>query len=334
MNLIENIRLNAQNAPKRIVLPEGLEERTLRAADFVLAEKIADIILLGNVDDIARKASSLQLENIGKATLVDPVNNPRKEEAIALMLAVRKEKGLTYDEASKLITEPLYLGAVMVKMGFADGEVSGAEHATGDVLRPAFQYVKTMPGITVVSGAFIMMLRDKEFGEDGMIVFADCAVNPDPDPQQLAEIAVATAHTTRSIAGFEPKIAMLSFSTMGSAAHERVDKVKEALQLVKKMEPSLQVDGEMQADAALIEAIGKKKAPGSKIAGKANVLIFPGLEAGNIAYKLVQRLAHAEAVGPILQGMAAPIHDLSRGCSVDDIVNMIAIAVNQAGGRK
>jgi phosphate acetyltransferase len=221
----------------------------------------------------------------------------------------------------------------MIKSGDADGEVAGADNATGDVLRPAFQYVKTFPGISVVSGAFLMFLKDKEFGDDGLMVFADCAVHPNPTASELAEIAVSTGKTTRIIAGIEPRIAMLSFSTKGSAKHEMVDKVVAATELAKKMDPSLSIDGEMQADAAIIESIGKKKAPGSKIAGKANVLVFPTLESGNIAYKLVERLGHAEAVGPILQGMAAPINDLSRGCSVSDIVNLIAITANQAAGK-
>jgi phosphate acetyltransferase len=218
----------------------------------------------------------------------------------------------------------------MIKSGDADGEVAGAENATGDVLRPAFQIVKTKPEISVVSGAFLMILKDKEFGENGLLVFADCAVHPNPTDKELAEIAVATGATTRAIAGFEPRIAMLSFSTKGSAKHEMVDKVVSATQIAQEMDPSLKIDGELQADAAIIETIGKKKAPGSEIAGKANVLVFPTLETGNIAYKLVQRLAHAEAVGPVLQGMAAPINDLSRGCSVSDIVNLVAITANQA----
>jgi phosphate acetyltransferase len=251
-----------------------------------------------------------------------------------MMVELRKSKGMTKEEASKLIEDPLYLGVLMIKNGDADGEVSGADHATGDVLRPAFHYVKTAPGISVVSGAFIMILPDKNFGEDGVIIFADGAVHPNPNEKELAEIAIASAHTARAIAGFEPRIAMLSFSTKGSAKNEMVDKVVNATRIAKEMAPDLQIDGELQADAALIESIGKSKAPGSPIAGRANVLIFPDLNAGNIAYKLVQRLAHAEAIGPILQGMAAPINDLSRGCSVNDIVSMIAIASNQAAGLK
>jgi phosphate acetyltransferase len=251
-----------------------------------------------------------------------------------MMVELRKSKGMTKEEASRLIEDPLYLGVLMIKNGDADGEVSGADHATGDVLRPAFHYVKTAPGISVVSGAFLMILQDKKFGEDGVIIFADGAVHPNPTDKELAEIAVATAHTARAIGGFEPKIAMLSFSTKGSARHELVDKVISATKIAQEMAPDLMIDGELQGDAALVEAIGQKKAPGSKIAGHANVLIFPDLNCGNIAYKLVQRLANAEAIGPILQGMAAPINDLSRGCSVNDIVSMIAITANQAAGKK
>jgi phosphate acetyltransferase len=242
--------------------------------------------------------------------------------------------GLTHEQAAELVENPLYLGVLMIKAGDADGEVAGADNATGDVLRPAFQIVKTLPGISVVSGAFIMILQDKNFGENGIMVFADCAVHPNPTAKELAEIAVATGYTTRSIAGFEPKIAILSFSTKGSAKHEMVDKVIEAAHLAKELAPDMMIEGELQSDAAIIPEIGKKKDPESKIAGQANVLVFPTLETGNIAYKLVQRLAHAEAIGPILQGMAAPINDLSRGCSVSDIVNLIAITANQAYGMK
>lgn len=330
MELINNIKDNARRLNKKIVLPEGTEERTLRAADEIIADRLAEIILLGNPEIIKGMAHKLNLNNISKATIIDPLSHEKKDQYIDLMVELRKKKGLTREEAAKLIENPLYLSVLMIKNGDADGEVAGAQNATGDVLRPAFQFVKTAPGISVVSGAFIMILPDKSFGSDGVIVFADGAVHPDPTETELAEIAVATARTTKSILGIEPKVAMLSFSTKGSASHPMVDKVVNATRLAKEMAPDIQIDGELQADAALIEAIGKSKAPGSKIAGHANVLIFPSLETGNIAYKLVQRLAKAEAVGPILQGMAAPINDLSRGCSVSDIVSLVAITANQA----
>ena len=333
MDLLSLIKDNAKKHQKRIVLPEGLEERTIRAADEIIESGIANISLLGNRDKVLATAKLLGLKNIERATIIDPLFHERKDQYINLMVELRKNKGLTKEEAARLIENPLYLGTLMIKNGDADGEVAGAMNATGDVLRPAFQFVKTLPGMTVVSGAFIMILKDKEFGHEGMLVFADCAVHPNPTDRELAEIAVATARTTRAIAGFEPKIAMLSFSTKGSAKHEMCDKVISATRMAKEMAPDLQIDGELQADAAIIPSIGKSKAPGSNIAGYANVLIFPTLETGNIAYKLVQRLAHAEAIGPILQGMAAPINDLSRGCSVSDIVNLVAITANQAAGK-
>lgn len=330
MDLLASIKKNAQLHCKRIVLPEGTEERTLKAADIAIEEGIAKIILIGNNTRIMKMAQDFGLKNISKAIIIDPLEHAKKEEYIDLMVELRKTKGLTKSNAMKLVEDPLYLATIMIKNGDADGEVAGAMNATGDVLRPAFQFVKTRPGISVVSGAFIMILKDKEFGNDGILVFADCAVHPNPTDKELAEIAVATAKTTKMLVGFEPRVAMLSFSTKGSAKHEMVDKVVNATRMAKEMDPSLKIDGELQADAAIIESIGKSKAPGSEIAGKANVLIFPTLESGNIAYKLVQRLAHAEAIGPVLQGMAAPINDLSRGCSVSDIVNLIAITVNQA----
>jgi phosphate acetyltransferase len=334
MELLDRIKLNAKKHNMRIVLPEGYEERTIKAADIALQEELAQIILIGDPAEITSHAAKLGLKNLSKAVIVNPKSHEKKDHYIEMMVELRKSKGLTREEASKLIEDPLYLGVLMIKNGDADGEVSGADHSTGDVLRPAFHYVKTAPGISVVSGAFIMILQDKSFGENGVIIFADGAVHPNPNEKELAEIAVASAHTARAIAGFEPRIAMLSFSTKGSAKHEMVDRVVTATRLAKEMAPDLQIDGELQGDAALVEAIGKSKAPGSPIAGKANVLIFPDLNSGNIAYKLVQRLAHAEAIGPVLQGMAAPINDLSRGCSVSDIVSMIAITCNQAAGMK
>jgi phosphate acetyltransferase len=334
MELLDSIKQNARKYNKRIVLPEGYEERTIKAADIALAEGLAQIILLGDPAEIKLHAAKLGLKNLGKATLVDPRSHAKKDHYINMMVELRRSKGMTVEEASMLIEDPLYLGVLMIKNGDADGEVSGADHATGDVLRPAFHYVKTAPGISVVSGAFIMILQDKSFGENGILLFADSAVHPDPTDKQLAEIAVASAHTAKVICGFVPKVALLSFSTKGSAKHEMVDKVISAAAIAQQMAPDLMIEGELQGDAALVESIGQKKAPGSKIAGKANVLIFPDLNSGNIAYKLVQRLAHAEAIGPVLQGLAAPINDLSRGCSVNDIVSMIAITANQAAGVK
>jgi len=330
MDLLNQIKENAKKHNKRIVLPESWEERTLRAADEILAEGIAQIVLIGEPSDILAKAEGFGLKNISKAEIVNPKTDSRIDSYADLMVEIRKSKGLTKAEALKLLEDPLYLATLMIKAGDADGEVAGANNATGDVLRPAFQYVKTAPGISVVSGAFLMFLKDNQFGENGLMVFADCAVHPNPTAKELAEIAVATGRTTRAIAQIEPRIAMLSFSTKGSAKHEMVDKVVEATRLAKEMAPDLKIDGEMQADAAIIPSIGKSKAPNSEIAGVANVLVFPTLESGNIAYKLVQRLAGAEAVGPVLQGMAAPINDLSRGCSVSDIVNLVAITANQA----
>lgn len=334
MELLDRIKLNARNHSMRIVLPEGYEERNVKAAEIAIEEGLAEIILIGDPDQISAHTAQLGLKNISRAKIVNPKSHDKKDHYIEMMVELRKNKGLTREEASHLIEDPLYLGVMMIKAGDADGEVSGADHATGDVLRPAFQFVKTAPGISVVSGAFIMIHPVKSFGENGVFVFADGAVHPNPTDQELAEIAVATAHTARTICGFEPVIAMLSFSTKGSARHEMVDKVVNATRIAKEIEPDLVIDGEFQVDAALVEEIGRKKAPGSSIPGKANVLIFPNLESGNIAYKLVQRLGGAEAIGPILQGMAAPINDLSRGCSVSDIVSMIAITANQAAGRK
>ncbi|MDR2010616.1 MAG: phosphate acetyltransferase [Bacteroidales bacterium] len=334
MDLLTKIKENAKNQKMRIVLPEGTELRTLKAADQIIYEGLADILLIGNPEKIHTLSKENGLKNTDKLKIIDPLNHENKEKYTDLLFEIRKSKGLTREEASKLVEDPLYLGVLMIKAGDADGEVAGADNATGDVLRPAFQIVKTLPGISVVSGAFIMILKDKEFGEDGIMVFADCAVHPNPTAKELAEIAVATGHTTRAIAGFEPKIAMLSFSTKGSAKHEMVDKVVEATKIAKEMAPDMMIEGELQSDAAIIPEIGEKKAPGSKIAGHANVLVFPTLETGNITYKLVQRMAHAEAIGPVLQGMAAPINDLSRGCSVSDIVNLVAITANQAAGMK
>jgi phosphate acetyltransferase len=329
---MEEIRTNAQKYNKTIVLAEGADERTLRAADIILGERIAQIILLGNPEEISRFQKENNLSNLDRATIIDPKNNPKKDFYAQMLFELRKSKGLTIEEANKLVEDPLYLATLLIKNKEADGEVAGALNSTGNVLRPAFQVIKTLPGISVVSGAFIMIFKNHEFTDNGILVFADCAVSPNPTDAELAQIAVVTAKTAKAIAGIEPRVAMLSFSTKGSAKHEMVDKVVSATRLARELDPTLQIDGELQADAAIVEAVGLSKAPGSNIAGKANVLVFPTLEVGNIAYKLVQRLAGAEAIGPILQGMAAPINDLSRGCSVSDIVNLVAITANQAAG--
>lgn len=330
MDLLNEMMLRAKDNLQRIVLPEGTEDRTLKAANIILAEGIAEIILIGRKSEIEEKANELGLIDIKKATIIDPNTDPSMPTYANLLFELRKSKGMTIEEATKLAKDPLYLACLLIKNGDADGEVAGAQNSTGNVLRPAFQIVKTLPGISVVSGAFLMFTKTPEYGENGLVVFADCAVHPNPTAAELAQIAVATGNTTRKIAGFEPRIAMLSFSTKGSAKHELVDKVVEATKLAKEMDPTMQIEGELQADAALVPEIGQSKAPGSAIAGHANVLVFPDLQAGNIGYKLVQRFAGAEAVGPILQGMAAPINDLSRGCSVNDIVKLVVITANQA----
>ena len=331
MSLIEQIVARAKSNKQRIVLPESLEERTITAADRALADGLADIILIGNPGEILAYADKLGLKNIGKATIIDPATSPKTAEYANLLYELRKNKGMTPEVAAKTVLDPLYFGCLIIKSGDADGQISGALSTTGETLRPALQIIKCSPGITCVSGAMLMLTQAPEYGENGVLVIGDVAVTPAPDAQQLAQIAVCTARTARSVAGFaEPRVAMLSFSTKGSAKHEVVDKVIEATALAKELDPSLKIDGELQADAALVPSVGKKKAPGSEIAGNANVLVFPNLEVGNISYKLIQRLGHAEAIGPILQGIAKPVNDLSRGCSVEDVYNLIAITACQA----
>ena len=329
--LINEILERAKADRQRIVLPEGTEERTLKAANQILTDGIADLILLGNPAEINACATEWGLGNISKATIIDPENNPKQEEYAQLLFELRKKKGMTVEEARKLVTNPLYLGCLIIKNGDADGQVSGALSTTGDVLRAAFQIIKPKKGISVVSGAFLMLLPEgSPYGTDGMMVFADCAVVPNPTAPELAQIAVSAAETAKVLGGFDPRVAILSFSTKGSAKHEMVDKVIEATKIAKEMAPELALDGELQADAAIVPSVGKSKAPQSDIAGTANVLVFPSLEVGNITYKLVQRLSGAQAVGPILQGLAKPVNDLSRGCSWEDIYKTVIITCNQS----
>lgn len=330
MDLISQIVERAKANKQRIVLPEGTEERTLKAADQLLADEVANLILIGNPDEINGVANQWGLKNIHKATIIDPEDHPKKEEYAQLLCELRKKKGMTIEEARKLVVNPLYLGCLIIKAGDADGQLAGAKNTTGDVLRPALQIIKTSPGITCVSGAMLMVTQASEYGDNGVVVMGDVAVTPMPDANQLAQIAVCTAQTAKAVAGMDPRVAMLSFSSKGSAKHEVVDKVLEAVAIAKEMAPEVKIDGELQADAALVPHIGQSKAPGSEIAGKANVLVVPCLEVGNIAYKLVERLGHATAIGPILQGIARPVNDLSRGCSIDDIYKMVAITANQA----
>ena len=331
MNLLEHIVARAKSDKQRIVLPEATEERTLRAADRVLADDIANLILIGNPEELKTLAEKWDLHNIDKATIVDPENNPKAEEYATLLAELRKKKGMTIEQARELVKNPLYLGCMIIKTEGADGQISGALSTTGDTLRPALQIIKCAPGVTCVSGAMLMLTHEHQYGDDGIIVMGDVAVTPVPTADQLAQIAVCTAQTARSVAGIQdPRVAMLSFSTKGSASHEVVDKVVEATRLAHEMAPELKLDGELQADAALVPAVGEKKAPGSQIAGHANVLVVPNLEVGNISYKLVQRLGDAIAIGPILQGIARPVNDLSRGCSVEDIYYMVAITACQA----
>lgn len=336
MNLFGKLKATAIENRQRIVLPESYEPRTLQAANQIIADGVADIILIGSKDKIAEKAAELNLSHILEANIINPDNDAEIEKYVNLFYELRKSKGISLEDAKKTAKNPLYLGCLLVKAGDADGQVAGAQNSTGNVLRAAFQVIKTAPGISAVSGAFIMQLpAGSPYGEDGIFVFADCAAIPVPTAAELAQIAVSASHTAKVLANIaEPRIAMLSFSTKGSAKHENIDKVVEAVKLAKEMDPTLQIDGELQADAAIVPSVGLSKAPGSPIAGKANVLVFPSLEVGNIAYKLVQRLAGATAVGPVMQGLAAPVNDLSRGCSPEDIYKTIILTSNQAIGLK
>lgn len=313
------------------MLPEGEEPRMIKAAETIINEGLASLILLGIEENINSKAQELGVNLSNKIQIINPKASEKFEEYAESYYQLRKHKGVSLDEAYQLLENPLYFGALMVYHDDADGLVAGSINATGDVFRPALQTIKTAPGINIVSSSFIMVVPDCPYGEKGIMVFADCALNPEPNAEQLADVAIASATTGKALVGFEPRVAMLSFSTKGSGKHPLVDKVIEATKIAKEKKPELLIDGELQADAALIPSIGERKAPNSKIAGKANVLIFPDLHSGNIAYKLIERLAKAEAIGPISQGMKKPVNDLSRGCSVEDIVNVVAITVLQAG---
>ncbi|MCY6483985.1 phosphate acetyltransferase [Clostridium aestuarii] len=329
MKVMQKIWDSAKKDLKTIILPEGEEERTIIAAGKINDNSLANLVLIGNEEKITTKAKEV-MANIQGVTIIDPETSDKTAVYAKELYELRKHKGVTEEKALKIVKDPIYFGTVMVKVGDADGMVSGAIHTTGDLLRPGLQIVKTTPGTSIVSGTFIMQVPNCEYGDNGLLFFADCAVNPNPTAEQLATIAISTAETAKKLCQVEPRVAMLSFSTMGSASHEFVDKVRKATEIAKELRPDLQIDGELQLDASIVPEVAQLKAPNSNVAGKANVLVFPDLQAGNIGYKLVQRFAKAEAIGPVCQGFAKPINDLSRGCSADDIVNVVAITAVQA----
>ena len=327
MDFLSTIKARAKSSKKAIVLPESYEERNLEAANAVLAEGIADIILVGKKEEIIAAGKGADLS---KAIFIDPASYEKTDEMVAMLVELRKSKGVTPEQARKMLDDPLCFGVMLVKLGVADGMVSGAVHATADVLRPALQILKTDPSADLVSAFFVMVCPDKSYGDDGVFVFADCGLNQNPSSAELAGIAASSAKSFKALVGGDARIAMLSHSSKGSAKHADVDKVVEAVKIANEKYPDIMVDGELQLDAAIVPSVGSQKAPNSKVAGKANVLVFPDLDAGNIGYKLVQRLAGAEAYGPMLQGIAKPVNDLSRGCSAEDIVGVVAITAIQA----
>ena len=331
MAIIDKIKAKAASDVKTIVLPEGEEDRNVQAAAKVVAAGLAKIIMLGDPEKVKAVAAKYGA-NIDGSEIINPATSDKAAGYAATLFELRKAKGMTEEQAAKLVADPMYYGIMMVKSGDADGRVSGAIHSTGDMLRPALQIIKAKPGMKTVSSCFLIESPLPQFGDNGIMIFSDCAVMPNPTAEELANIALGAADSARSLAGIEPRVAMLSFSTKGSAKHDNVTKVQEATRIAHEMVPDLMLDGELQLDAALVPSVGALKAPGSAVAGKANVLVFPDLQSGNIGYKLAQRLGQAEAYGPILQGIAKPCNDLSRGCSVDDIVATVAITAAQAQG--
>ena len=333
MHLVDQIKAKARTSTQTVVLPESYDDRMIQAAEQITKDGLAKVVLLGDAAGLEAKALELGVSLAG-VELVDPKKSSLLDGYVAELVKLREKKGLTPEQARETLTgdDHLFFGSMMVHKGDAGGMVAGAFNTTGDVLRAAFQVIGTAPGMKTVSSVFLMVTKNPDFGEKGVLCFADCAVNPNPNAQALAEIAISTASSCKSFLGVDARVAMLSFSTKGSASHEDCDKVLEALKIAKELAPELQIDGELQLDAALLPKVGEKKAPGSAVAGKANTLIFPNLDAGNIGYKLVERVAGAEAVGPIIQGLAKPVNDLSRGCSVDDIVSVSAITAVQAQG--
>lgn len=327
MGVLEGIRQRAAKLQKTIVLPEGFEPRIIEAATMATESKVSKVILLGNPEQIRSNSKGVDLSGV---EIIDYLNSDKMDLYAKELFELRKHKGITIEDAGKMLKDPLYYAVMMVKMGDADGMVAGSINSTADVLRPALQIIKTAPGIRVVSSVFFIELPTDEYGHKGTLIFGDCGVNPDPNAEELAAIAVSTARTAKQVALMEPVVALLSYSTKGSAVHPRVDKVIEATKLAKQMAPEFMIDGELQGDAALVEKVGRLKCPDSQVAGRANVLVFPDLDSGNIAYKLTQYLAGAQAVGPICQGFAKPINDLSRGCSPLDVMNAIAITAVQA----